>query len=202
MPQFQWSGRTSDGRTVSGTIVAESEEAALTQLRPHAAVTSISRGPAPASRLGARLGRIVLALALMGGATLMGMISKGSRIQCTRAGAAYDCTIDTTMAGFRTMYTENIRGAQTVSVETQYGHGKRATRSDRLVLSGTGRPLATEWMQSVMPRAEHVAKELNQAFAQQKASAGGWQIEVAPAAVALILAIVGFAVLLRAVASQ
>ena len=132
-----------------------------------------------------------MGLALLAGATLMGMISKGARIECTRAGAAYDCSIETTMAGVRTLYTESARGARTVSAETHYSYGKRSTRSDRLVITGDGRPLATEWLQSVMPRAEHVANELNRAFAQQKPSASAWQIEAAPAAVALVMGIVG-----------
>lgn len=197
MPPFYWTGRTHDGRTVSGTIEANSKEAAVNALRAkNVTVATIAEGTAaPRSRFA----RIVLALALLAGATLMGMISKGARIQCTRGGAGYDCSIETTMAGVHTLYTESARGARTVSAETHYSYGKRRTRSDRLVITGEGRPLATEWLQSVMPRAEHVANQLNQAFAQQKASANAWQIEAAPAAVALIMGIVGLWILARSV---
>src|SRR5437667_3034752 len=113
MPQFHWSGRTRDGRPASGTIDATSKEAAVSALRAqNVMVTSIStRGVVASSGVGQRLARVVLGLALLAGATLMGMISKGARIQCTRSGAAYDYTIDTTMAGLRTLYTENTRGA-------------------------------------------------------------------------------------------
>jgi hypothetical protein len=131
---------------------------------------------------GPRLGRIFLGLLLLGGATLMGMIAKGARIECARSGASYDCTVATTMAGFRTMYTESVRGARNVTVEERIGRGRRGTRSSRLVIAGEGRPLATEWMQSVMPASDHVARELNGAFAQQEASIEAWQIEAAPAA--------------------
>jgi hypothetical protein len=199
MPQFHWSGRTRNGQTASGTIDAPSKEAAVNALRAqNVMVTSIStREGAGSSGVGQRLARVVLGLALLGGATLMGMISKGARIQCARSGAAYDCTIDTTMAGIRTLYTENTRGARSVTVETHVGRGKRATKSSRLVFTGDARPLATEWMQSVMPASEHVAREINQAFAQQKASVDAWQIEAAPAAVALILGIIGLWILMR-----
>ena len=91
-------------------------------------VISIShRGVVTSSSVGQRLARVVLGLALLGGATLMGMITKGARIQCARSGVAYDCTIDTTMAGIRTLYTENTHGARSVTVETHVGRGKRPT---------------------------------------------------------------------------
>jgi len=201
MPQFHWTGQTRNGQTASGTIDAPSKEAAVSALRrQNVMVTSISsREGVASSSVGQRLARVVLGLALLGGATLMGMISKGARIQCARSGAAYDCTIDTTMAGLRTLYTENTRGARSVTVETRVGRGKRATRSSRLVITGDGRPLATEWMQSVMPASEHVAREINQAFAQQKPSVDAWQIEAAPAAVALVLGIIGLWLLVRSV---
>jgi hypothetical protein len=101
------------------------------------------------------------------------------------------------MAGIRTLYRENTRGAGSVTVETHIGRGKRPTRSSRLVLTGDARPLATEWMQSVMPSSEHVAREINQAFAQQKNSVDAWQIEAAPAAVAIVLGLVGLWFLVR-----
>ena len=101
------------------------------------------------------------------------------------------------MAGIRTLYTENTRGARSVTVETHVGRGKRPTRSSRLVFTGDARPLATEWMQSVMPPSDRVAEQLNQAFAQQKPSIDAWQIEAAPAAVALLLGIVGLCLLVR-----
>ena len=65
------------------------------------------------------------------------------------------------------------------------------------MLTSDGRPLATEWMQSVMPSSDHVEREINQAFAQQKASVDAWQIEAAPAAVALVLGLVGLWFLVR-----
>src|SRR5204862_7408132 len=105
----------------------------------------------------------------------------------------------TPMAGSRALETENTRGARVVNVQTRYGRGKRATKSNRLVFTGDARPLATEWMESVMPASEHVAREINQAFAQQKAAVDAWQIEAAPAAVALILGIVGLWFLVRSV---
>jgi len=204
VPRFGWSGRTADGKEVSGTLEAASKELLMAVLRiQHITVTSIEEGT-EAFSLGAVVGRIALGLLLLGGATLMALIAKGTRIRCSRTAAAYDCTVQTTMAGVRELYTEEIRGAQKATDEkrvTSSGtNRKSSSETQRLVLSGDKATLASDWMAHPVVSCASAAKTLNDNFAKRQAeSFETWQIEMPPAAVALVVGIIGLLVILSGV---
>ena len=106
MPQFNWSGKTPDGHSVSGTMESTSKEAAVSALRgKNIAVSSILER---ADGLNFQWGRIFLGLLLLAGGALMGVVAKGTRVECARAGAGYDCKIMTTMAGFHVLESESV----------------------------------------------------------------------------------------------
>lgn len=198
MPQFDWSGRTGGGQSVSGTIESTSKEAAVAALRAKdIAVSSILE---QAGGLHVRWGRILFGLLILAGGALMGIVAKGTRVDCARAGAAYDCTVGTTLAGYHTLDSETVRGANAVSVEKREAiSGKRGRpASSRLIVAAMrGRPFSTEWLQNAWPASDHVAAQVNQAFAQQKAAVSAWQVEIAPMIVAAVLAITGLLLLVR-----
>jgi hypothetical protein len=136
----------------------------------------------------------------------MAMVAKGARVHCATAGAGYDCTVATTMAGFRTMYSENIRGARSAAVDSRSaitGTRRSSGRAfaSRLMITGAGQPLSTEWMQNPFPASDYAARQLNDSFAHGAGSVDTWQIEVAPAAVAVVLALIGLWLLIRAAAA-
>jgi hypothetical protein len=201
MPQFSWEGRTGNGQAVSGTLDAPSKEAVVAKLRAQnimvTTITEYSEAPARAARTKGRIGRILLGLLLIGGAAIMAMISKGTKIHCAQSGAAYDCTVTTTLAAVHTLYAEDIHGARTASDETQSaikadrrGKGGRAM-SSRVILASEAKTLSSEWLQNPFPNSANVTRDLNRAFAQNAASFDAWQIELAPAAIAVVLAVIG-----------
>lgn len=183
MPRFDWRGKTPDGHSVSGTIESTSKEAAVSALR--AKTIAVSALLERADGLHVQWGRIFLGLLLL-------------------AGAAYDCTVMTTMAGFHTLESAAIPGTNLVSVDHRAAVGGKRGRAaaSRLTISAaSGRSFSTEWLQTAMPGSDRVAEELNQAFAQQKATVSAWQVEIAPMIVAAVLAIIGLLVLVRAVSA-
>jgi hypothetical protein len=201
MPLFHWSGTTRAGESMSGTLESPSKEQVLDSLRKQGIVVSTitEKTGLEASPVARRLKRVVFGLILLAGAAAMAMISKGARIECVRAGESYDCTIATTMAGFHTLYTENIHGVQSASQEHRAGSGGKrgSAASSRVVLTDGHKTLTTEWLQSVMPTVEQTMNVLNDHFAKRAASVGTWQIEAAPAAVALFLGLIGLWLVLR-----
>jgi len=198
MPEFHWNGKTQDGHSVSGTIESTSKEAVIASLRAkNITVSSILER---AGGLRPRWGRVLFGLLILTGGALMAIVAKGTRIDCTRSGAAYDCMVGTTLAGFHTLYSETIPGTNAVSVEKRDAisgkHGRPAS-SRLLVAAVRGRPFSTEWLQNALPGSDHVAAEINQAFAQQKAAVSTWQVEIVPMIVAAVLAIAGLLLLAR-----
>ena len=198
MPEFHWNGKTQDGHSVSGTIESSSKEAVIASLR--AKNITVSSIVEQAEGLRPRWGRVLIGLLIMTGGALMAIVAKGTRIDCARSGAAYDCTVGTTLAGFHTLYSETIPGTIAVSVEKRDAisgkHGRPAS-SRLLVAAVHGRPFSTEWLQNALPGSDHVAAEINQAFAQQKAAVSTWQVEIVPMIVAAVLAIAGLLLLAR-----
>jgi len=163
------------------------------------AVTAVHEGGSAGGGR-SRLKSFIFALALLAGAALMSTMAKGMRIRCTRAGAAYDCTIETLMGGYRPLYAEDVRGVREVTQERREGvSGKRGrAASSRVVMAGEKRTIATEWLQSALPTSAQVVEALNRELARGAASAEAWQIEAAPMGVALVFGIVGLVVLFRA----
>jgi hypothetical protein len=175
-----------------------SKEAAVAALRAqNIAVSSILE---QAQGLHVRWGRILFGLLILAGGTLMALVAKGTHVDCTRAGAAYDCTVDTTLAGFHTLYSETITKANAVSVEKRSAisgkHGRPAS-SRLIVATVSGRTSSSEWLQNAWPGSDHVAAQINQALAQQKDSVSVWQVEIVPMIVAAVLAITGLWLLAR-----
>lgn len=206
MPSYQWTGRTSAGDALSGSLEAPSKDDVVVALRArNIVVNTITEGMGSTRRGGA--GRIAVGLLLLGGAVLMALIAKGTRIHCTRTAAAYDCTMETNMAGFRVLYAEDIRGARSATDETRTSDSydsKTRTRSTserhRLVITGEKSTVASEWMAHPMASCDWAAGTLNENFAKrQAASFETWQVETPPAAVALVLAIVGVLLFLSGV---
>ncbi|MEK6375909.1 MAG: hypothetical protein AABO58_24800 [Acidobacteriota bacterium] len=198
MPMYQWTGRTRSGEAQSGSLEASSKEAAIAALRAgNILVNTITERMGSTRRGGA--GRIAVGLLLLGGAFLMAMIAKGTRIHCTRTAAAYDCTVETTMAGFHVLYAEDIRGARNATDEKKTSDSydsKTRTRSTseshRLMLAGATSTVASEWMAHPLASCDWVSGTLNENFAKRQApSFETWQVETPPAAVALVIAITG-----------
>lgn len=196
MPLYQWSGHTSAGQALSGSLEAVSKEAVLTALRAqNIQVTTVTERTASAQ--GGGIGRLFVGLVLMGGAILMAMIAKGTRVHCVRTPAAYDCTMQTTMAGFRVLYAEDIRGARSATDEKRTSssydsrqHRSTSSEAHRLILTGEKSTLASEWMAYPMASADWAAGTLNDNFTKRQApSFETWQVETPPAAVALVMAI-------------
>lgn len=198
MPLYQWTGHTSGGQTQSGSLQAASKEAVLAALRGrNIQVATITERTATSQ--GGGIGRMFVALVLIGGAILMAMIAKGTRIHCTRTDAAYDCTMQTTMAGFRVLYAEDIQGARSATDERRTTSGydtksrsRTSSESHRVVIAGDKTTLASEWMAYPMASADWAVGTLNENFTKRTATSfETWQVEVPPAAVALVLALVG-----------
>ena len=205
MPLYQWVGRNSAGEEVTGSVEAPAKEVVMAALRVHnITVTILEEQTVPSSNWGAVLGRILFGLLLLGGATLMALIAKGTRIRCSRTDAAYDCTVRTTMAGVRELYTEEIRGAQKATDEkrvTSSGtNRKSSSETQRLVLSGDKATLASDWMAHPFASCASAAATLNDNFARRQAeSFETWQIELPPAAVALVVGLIGLLVIVSGV---
>ena len=204
MALYRWSGRTSSGQELSGTIDAPSKDEAMLKLRnQNVSITAITPQAAGDLLIGTsvvpgwkgRLVRILLGLLLLGGATLMSMIAKGARIQCSRSGASYDCTVETNMAGFHALYAEEIRGVRSAAAEERTAptsnRGGRGTKTTRVVVAAEKNTLATDWMAHPLPSSERVAQQINNRFAQQSASFGTWQVESPPVGVAAVFGLVG-----------
>jgi hypothetical protein len=207
VPLYRWRGRSPGGESRSGSLEAESKEAVVKSLRAvNIVVETITETAATSTRTGGA-GRIVVGLLVLGGAVLMAMIGKGTRVHCTRTATAYDCTMETNMAGFRPLYAEDIRGARSakdeISTSESYDVKTRAqvkAERHRLVLAGETSTLASEWMAHPMASCDWAAGTLNENFAKrQKPSFDTWQVETPPVAVALVLAIAGLLLFLSGV---
>lgn len=198
MPLYQWTGRSRSGEAQSGSLEASSKEAAIAALRAGNILVNTITGRTGSTRRGGA-GRIAVGLLLLGGAFLMAMIAKGTRVHCTRTAAAYDCTMETTMAGFHVLYAEDIRGARNATDEKRTSDSydsKTRTRSTseshRLMLAGATSTAASEWMAHPLASCDWAAGTLNENFAKRQApSFDTWQVETPPAAVALVVAITG-----------
>jgi hypothetical protein len=199
VPSYQWTGSTGAGETRSGSLDAPSKEAVLAALKAQNITVATITERTASSQLGGGIGRMFVGLVLIGGAILMAMIAKGTRIHCTRTDAAYDCTMQTTMAGFRVLYAEDIRGARSATDEKRTSssydsrqHRSSSSEAHRLILTGEKSTLASEWMAYPMASTDWAVGTLNENFTKRQAAAfETWQVEVPPAAVALVLVIVG-----------
>src|SRR5690242_5678765 len=130
---------------MSGTLESNSREAAMEELRKNGitvtAIDAVARRPA-------RLKFFLFALVLLAAGGLMSTIAKGARIRCARNGGAYDCTIETLMGGYRTLYAEEARGVRGATEEHRAGSGGRrggSAASSRVLIAGESRTISTEW---------------------------------------------------------
>ena len=204
MPSYQWTGHTGAGETQSGSLDAPSKEVVLAALKAQTITVATITERTASSQRGGGMARMFLGLVLIGGAILMAMIAKGTRVHCTRTDAAYDCTMQTTMAGFRVLYAEEIRGARSAADETKTSssydsrqHRSSSRETHRLIITGEKSTLASEWMAYPMASNDWAVGTLNENFTKREAAAfDTWQIEVPPVAIALVLAIVGLLLLL------
>jgi hypothetical protein len=222
MAQFNWTGRTVKGSSVSGTLEAPSKEQALQQLQsqkifvvsisssspdvPGMAQGSWPSGYGPTTTRTIDWSRFILrfgiGLCMLIGAFLILTTSRGVVIHCGPAirGSGYDCTLDTSIAGFYPLYSEEIRNAHssTSEIKIEGTHASRTGKPSgtikrtRVVTAGESRNLATEWLAYPMKSSESTATSLNAYLSSTtKQSYDARLIETPPTLLSLTLFLTG-----------